>query len=156
LARDVERDVSEPILRFCAALADDDLLDILSSHPEPWVISAIAGRPAVSDTVSDAVVETKDVPANTILIGNPGAHLSTDTLQKIIDRARQYPEWHAPLAGRRELSIDLARSLAGFVNESVLALLEKRSDFEPSMRRDIADIVERRVEYQSRNAPGET
>src|SRR5690606_18217495 len=29
LARDVERVVSEPILRYCAALQDDDLLDIL-------------------------------------------------------------------------------------------------------------------------------
>ena len=44
LARDVEREVSEPILRFCAALSDDDLIGILKSHPASWVVQAIAGR----------------------------------------------------------------------------------------------------------------
>jgi uncharacterized protein (DUF2336 family) len=155
LARDVEREVSEPILRFCVALADDDLLDILSSHPEPWVIAAVASRPAVSMPVADAVVETRDVPGNTVLLGNDGAALSAETLQTIIARAREYPEWHAPIAARKELSVDLAAQLAGFVNESVLNILEKRPDFDAATRRDVAALVQRRMEYSSGSAPQE-
>ena len=45
LARDVERDVSEPILRFCAALSDRDLLDILKSHPASWVVVRASAKP---------------------------------------------------------------------------------------------------------------
>ncbi len=156
LARDVEREVSEPVLRFCVALADEDLLEILGNYPQTWVISAIAGRRDVSARVAEAVVDTKDIPGNTVLISNPGAALSAETLQKIIENAHDYPDWHAPLAGRRELSLDLAQKLAGFVGDSVLSLLENRSDFDPAMRKEIADLVKRRIAFQRQDVPHET
>ena len=89
LARDVEREVAEPVLRFCLALSDDDLLDILKGHPESWVISTIAERPIVSEEVAGAVIDTKDVSANKALIKNEGARLSTTILQKIIEYSRE-------------------------------------------------------------------
>lgn len=156
LARDVEREISEPILRFCVALSDDELVDILSQHPESWVVSAIAGRPTVSDRVSDAVVETGDVPGTTVLINNKGAKFSAVTLQKIIDRARNHPEWHQPIALRKELSFDLARQLSGFVSDSILAVLEKRGDFDAATREGIMAVVKRRMEYKHQSAPHET
>lgn len=156
LARDVEREVSEPILRFCVALGDDDLLDILSHHPQSWVISAIAGRPAVSARVSDAVVQTKDAPAQDVLVRNGGADFSEDTLQKIIEYSRDWPDLHESIAARKELSLDLARQLAGFVSESVLSVLEKRADFDPVTRQEVADIVKRRIEFHRQGAPYES
>lgn len=155
LARDVEREISEPILRFCVALSDDELVDILGQHPEGWVISAIAGRPMVSDRVSEAVVETGDVSATTILINNSGAKFSIATLQKIIERAKNHPEWHQPIALRKELSFDLARQLSGFVSETILGVLEKRSDFDAATRAGIADVIKRRIDYQRQGAPRE-
>ena len=149
LARDIERAISEPILRFCVTLADEDLLDILSGHPEPWVISAVAGRPAVSEGVADAVFNTGDIPATTVLVNNAGARFSAETLQKIIEKAKEHPEWHQPIALRKELSIELAQQLAGFVSEAVLSVLEKRSDFDAVTRHTVADIVRRRLSYQS-------
>jgi hypothetical protein len=156
LAKDVERGVSEPILRFCVALSDDDLLDILSEHPEPWVISAVASRPHINENVSGAIISTKDIPGNTVLLDNASAKISKDALQEIIARARDCPPWHAPLAARKELSLDLALQLAGFVNESILSLLEKRTDFEPAVRSEIADIVQRRIAYSNHQTPNET
>lgn len=155
LARDVEREVSEPILRFCVALEDADLLDILANHPESWVISAIARRPTVSEQVSDAVFETRDRPANKELLGNAGAAIAEATLQKIIESAPEFPEWHEPLVGRKELSLDLVHKMAGFVSTSVMSLLERRSDFDLTMRKEIADIVKRRIEFQRQDAPYE-
>ena len=151
LARDVEREVSEPILRFCVALSDEDLLEILGDHPEAWAISAIAGRPKVSAPVSDAVVNTGDVPAGKVLIGNKGAVFTDELLLKIIDRAHDHPEWHEEIAVRHELSLDLARKLAGFVSQKVLDVLEKREDFDPVTRAEIAEIVKRRIDF---NRPG--
>lgn len=156
LARDVEREVSEPILRFCIALADDDLLDILGNHPAPWVISAIARRPVVSNRVSDAVVDTKDIPANTELLHNSGVMFSGETLQKIIESASECPEWHEPLAVRKELSLDLVQKLAGFVSEAVLNMLEKRSDFDLATRKEITALVKRRLEFHRHGAPYES
>jgi len=156
LARDVEREVSEPILRFCVALSDEDLLEILADHPESWAISAIAARPKVSARVGDAVVETKDVPAGKVLIRNPGAVFTDVLLFKIIERARDYPDWHEDIAVRHELSLDLARKLAGFVSQKVLDVLEKRDDFDPATRAEIAEIVRRRIDFNRPGSAAET
>jgi len=152
LARDVEREVSEPILRYCAALPDDDLLDILSHHPEPWVIATIASRTSVSPKVSEAVVATEDVPATTVLVNNPGAVILQTTLQTVIARAKDYPEWHRPIALRPEISAELARQLTGFVDAAILSVLEKRGGFDPGTRQTVAALVKRRMEYQRQGA----
>ena len=47
LARDVEREVAEPILHYCATLTDKDLLSIIAEQPKSWVLSAIAQRGGV-------------------------------------------------------------------------------------------------------------
>lgn len=156
LARDVERVVSEPILRFCVKLPDDDLLDILAGHPEPWVISAIAGREEVSGVVSAAVIDADDAPSGAVLVKNKGAILMPETLEKIVDRAREYPEWRAPAAMRRELPSNLALQLAAFVDEEVMVLLQSRDDFEPEMKAEITELVGRRLAYASQDdAPHE-
>lgn len=148
LARDVEREVSEPILRFCTALADDDLLDILSDHPDPWVIAAIAGRSQVSAPLSTAVVKTGDTPATSLLLRNMGATFTQATLKKIVEKARDTPEWHAPLALRRELSSDMAQRIADFADDSIRSILETRADFDTQTRREIADMTQRRIAYK--------
>lgn len=147
LARDIEREVSEPILRFCAALPDEDLLDILNAHPEPWVLSAVAARPQLGEAVSEAVADAGDTEAVTALLENRGACLPVAALEKIVERARSVPAWHKPIALRPELTVDIAQRLSGFVDGTVLALLEQRSDFDPATRKGIADVVRRRLHY---------
>jgi len=149
LARDVEREVAEPILRFCVALDDAELIDILSGHPQSWVVAAIAGRPVVSEEVSDAVVGTNDAPGTEVLISNSGARFLPATLEGIVERAREYPSWHKSLALRPEITLDIARQLAGFVSGAVLDVLKERSDFDAPTRRGIAALVERRVSYMA-------
>lgn len=151
LARDVEREVSEPILRFCVALSDDDLLEILADHPALWAISAVAERQKVSARVSESIIDTNDATAGKALIRNPGAVFTEELLQKIIDRSRDCPDWQEDIAVRRELSLDLAQKLAGFVGQKVLDVLKKREDFDPATRAEIADIVRRRIDF---NRPG--
>lgn len=148
LARDVERVVAEPILRFCAALSDDDLLDILKEHPAGWAVEAVAKRDKVSAPVSQAVIETNHVPAGTALIRNDGADIHSNLLQTIVSRAREYPEWHEPLATRKELPPSMAMALAEFVDDKVRALLQKRADFDEKTSAEIAAVVRRRIDYE--------
>ena len=149
LARDVEREVAEPILRFCVALDDSELIDILSGHPEAWVIAAIAGRPMLSEQITTAVFETNDAPGTEVMIGNANAQMLPATLEGIVERARQFPAWHRSLALRPDITIDIARQLAGFVSDTVLEVLKERSDFDAPTRRGIAAVVERRVSYMA-------
>ncbi|MCB1650542.1 MAG: DUF2336 domain-containing protein [Alphaproteobacteria bacterium] len=147
LARDVEREVSEPILRFCSALSDEDLLEILKTHPASWVIEAVAERERLSEDVSEAVIETHDPPGGAALIKNDGAALSESLLHKIIDMARNMPEWQKPMAVRKGLPSSMARELAAFVDASVRDLLLRRKDFDDAEVEEIAAVFRRRVDF---------
>ncbi len=147
LARDIEREVSEPILKFCTALGDDDLLDILKTHPAGWAVEAIAGRKTISEIISQAVIDTKDRPAGAVLIDNKGAKISEKTLEEIIDRARDYPEWQTHLAARANLPPKMAKTLAKFADRSVQKLLLNRSDFDPKVAEEISETFKRRLDF---------
>lgn len=156
LANDLSREVAEPILRFCMALKDDDLLDIISGYSAPWVVVAIANRDSVSPLISDAIVDTGEHEATTALVNNPGARLTEAALQTIVDRAREHPEWHQPIALRKELSTELARQMIGFVDKAVLDVLGKRSDFDAATRQQVSEMVSRRLSYLHDMPEGET
>ncbi|MBI4030830.1 MAG: DUF2336 domain-containing protein [Proteobacteria bacterium] len=147
LARDVEREVSEPILRFCAAVPDADLLDILKNHPAPWAVRAIAGRAAVSEKVSHAVIKTDDRPAGVMLMENKGADISAKTLEIIIEKAKHYPEWQKPVSVHKSLSAGMAAALAEFADASVREILLKRGDFDKKSVEGIAAVFRRRLEF---------
>lgn len=151
MARDVEREVSEPILRFCAALADDDLLDILRNHPATWVIEAIACRNEVSEDVSRAVIDVEDIQGGAALIGNETSSMSETLLQLIVEKARNFPEWQKPISIRKALPSYLAKELASFVEASVRDLLMLRGDFDPETTEEISAIFRRRLDYAAEN-----
>jgi uncharacterized protein (DUF2336 family) len=147
LARDVEREVSEPVLRLCAALSDEDLLDILKSHPASWVVEAVAERGSVSADVSSAVIETRDARGGVALIGNEAADVGESLLHKIVEMARSLPEWQKPMAVRKALPLSVARELAEYVDASVRNLLVSRGDFDTAMTEEIAAVFRRRVDF---------
>lgn len=148
LARDIEREVAEPILRFCAALPDADMLDILSQHPATWAVEAVASREQVSSALSQAVIDTGQGKAGKILLENKGAHIGADLLRHIIERAKEYPEWHTPLAVRKNLPPEMIKMLADFVDEKVQAILLGRADIDEETRADISNAVRRRMDFE--------
>lgn len=156
LARDVEREIAEPILRHCIALEDSVLLEMLAAHPEPWAIAAIAARPTVSEKVTDAVFKAGDIISTGLMIGNKGAQISRDTLQAIVDGARRNAEWQRPLALSPHLDIDLTRELTGFVSETILDVLKNRSDLDAATRLGVVSIVERRIAYTKNDGGAKT
>lgn len=149
LARDVEQEVAEPILRFCTALGDDDLMDILRGHPAGWAVEAIAARPAVSENVSQAVIDTGNIPAGAALIRNTGAAISRTLLEHIVEKSRTCPEWQGPLAGRRNLPPEMAKALAKFVDQNVRRILLERGDFDEETTEEIATVVRRRIDFEN-------
>lgn len=147
LARDIEREVSEPILRYCAALSDEDLLDILSEHPSDWVVEAIASRVSVEEPVSDSVINTESRPGGRALILNKGAKISEATMHKIIEIARETPEWHKPLALRKHLSRDIIQDIMVFIDKSLHSLILNKTDFDKETRLMIRKTVTRRMGF---------
>ena len=146
LARDIEREVSEPILRYCAALSDDDLLDILKNHPAPWTVEAVARRQNVSGAVSAAVIDTYEEKAGVYLLENKSADITADTLSLIVERAKSFTSWQKPVAVRKTLPPELAKKLATFVDKSVRELLLNRTDLDPETMTEISNVVRRRLD----------
>jgi uncharacterized protein (DUF2336 family) len=149
LARDLEREVSEPILRFCAALGDDDIVDILKSHPAGWAAEAVANRKTLSPRVSQAVIDTGNPRAGSILLSNAGAEIDLPLLEAIVERAREYPEWHKPLATRKALPPLMAMKLSAYVDGAVKKILLERSDLDAVTIGEITAIVKRRAAYEA-------
>ena len=147
LARDVEREVSEPILRFCAAISDEDLIDILQDHPDGWVVEAIAGRDHVSEDVSEAVIETNDIPGGQVLIGNENAVMRESLLHYIVQKTRSFPEWQKPMAMRKTLPVAVAKALVEIADESVRDILCERDDFDEEATEEISAAFKRRLAY---------
>jgi uncharacterized protein (DUF2336 family) len=147
LAQDVEQTVAEPVLRLCASLTDDDLLEVITRQPGPWALAAIATRKKVSANVSTAIVDTGDIMAGGILIDNAGAVLEDRVLERMVNESMQVLDWQVKLASRPNLPSRLAVRLAEFVDQTVMGLLEKRRDFDADTRREVVKVTRRRLEY---------
>lgn len=155
LARDVAREVAEPILRGCVNLADNELVAIIAAQPVPWVLEAIARRDRVSAPVAEAVVATGDPVAAASLLANPGAALSDRAMSKLVEK---------PL-----LAIDMSRStakpllppsllgkLARIVEDSIRGELAGQG-FDRQDRQQVVEVTQRRLDwardYVKREAP---
>ena len=148
LARDIEREVAEPILLFCVTLRDDDLVDILADHPASWAAEAVAKRNSISARVSKAVIKTGHAKAGTLLLTNKGAEIDEEVLQTIIERAREFPEWHEPLATNHKLPADMATQMARYVDARIRKILEEKGGYDLETTEIVTDATRRRIEME--------
>jgi uncharacterized protein (DUF2336 family) len=147
LARDLERQVSEPILKLCSAVPDDVLIDLLMQHPADWVIEAIASRSSLNNDVAGAVIQTNHTRAGRMLIENKNLKLSDDSIDEILRRAPEKPEWHKPLALQSHLPARVMREIIMFVDASIQKLIFERTDMDEATRNELTDTVSRRVNF---------
>lgn len=147
LARDLEREVSEPILKFCSAVPDDVLVDILIQHPDNWVVEAIASRADLAQGVSSAVINTQNTIAGRILIENKTAKIGDDAVDEILRMAPEKPEWHKPLALQSHLPARVIKQILMFVDSSIQKLIFERTDMDDETRNDLMDTVSRRMNF---------
>jgi uncharacterized protein (DUF2336 family) len=134
LARDVEATVAAPILQYSPLLSDADLVEIIACGQVQEVLTAIAKRKPLGETVGDALVQSLDVPAVAALLVNPDAKIRKDTLDRIIAQAEEIQAWHMPLALRADLSARAIRRVGALVGASILEQLSSRGDLSDATR----------------------
>ncbi len=150
LARDIEREVAEPILRFCVALEDKVLVDIIASHPKPWAAEAVAKRTKISTLVSRAVIGANNKKAGKYLIENKGAEIDEDVLYDIIIRAKEFPEWQEPLVKHHVLPKKLATQLARYADARIRKLLQDKGGFDVDETEIVTDATRRRIQLEDK------
>jgi uncharacterized protein (DUF2336 family) len=142
LAQDHER-VSLPVLEASQVLSDADLMNIIDSSREVSKLIAISKRPAVSDRVSDALVETNYPDVVTSLVSNEGAAITERTYDKIIDEYSRDSAVMESVVGRAHLPVAVVEKLINHATEQVASELKKKYKLtDEQIRKDTAGTRE--------------
>ncbi len=137
LARDVES-VSLPVLEDCLVITDSDLLELIKedqASETKW--TAIAKRPELSPVLADTMVErgTENVVAT--LVGNRGAQISDDGLNRVVERFADSEKIQDPLVRREKLPVTVAEKLVVHVSEKLKDYLVTHHELSPTMAADM-------------------
>ncbi|MBO6947903.1 MAG: DUF2336 domain-containing protein [Rhodospirillales bacterium] len=145
LAWDVESIVATPVLKYSPVLNDADLIEIILAKPSAGAISAVSERAGVSDKVSHAIVESKDIDAIALLLANDSAQIREETLDRVIAEADRIALWHMPLAMRPKLPSKAAVKIAQVVADDALKRLQARKDLPDDVTSAVRDVVLQRL-----------
>jgi uncharacterized protein (DUF2336 family) len=124
--------VAQPVLTRSPALSEADLLHVARTNDQDR-LRAISQRTALSEAVSEAIVENGDDETLHVLLRNDGAALSRATHEAVIDRAAANPALHQAVVDRQALPPDLLNEMY-FMVEARLRdrILEKNAEMDPA------------------------
>lgn len=133
-------EVAFPVLAESPVLQDEELRDIVLRQASGHRI-AIAMRPGLSETVSDALLETGDREAIGCLLHNSDAAISQASLATLVEAAQTDAAYHKPLSTRPDFSPELALKLAGAVADILQQSLVSAYQLDPSAVRAAAAVA---------------
>ncbi len=117
LAND-EIEVAQPILVNSGVLQDLELVQIIRRRGHEHQL-AVAMRRALSEPVSDALVETGDVNVIKALLDNHGASISEATLTYLAEESQRVDSYQEPLIKRHDLNPELAKRMYLWVSAAL-------------------------------------
>jgi uncharacterized protein (DUF2336 family) len=145
LAQDTETSVYEPVIRMSPLLATEDLVALVTMAPAAGTVLAVARRGDLEPPVSDAIAATADSTAIRALLANRSAQIREATLDALVTRSVDHPDWHEPLVRRPSLPPRAARMLCEIVASHLLAELAARTDLPPALAEELRQRVAARV-----------
>lgn len=124
--------VAAPLLQRSKLLDEQALLDVVNYQSQEH-IKAVAGREAVSEAVSAAIVRFGDDHALDTLVRNEGANISRESMETVVERARASAMLHAGIVRRRDIPLDLLNEMY-FVVETGLRdqILTRNASVDPA------------------------
>jgi len=155
LANDEDAEIAAPLLEFSPLLDDAFLIGIIQESPESTALSAISRRSGLGAPVADAIVDADDAPAITALLSNQSAQIREETLDRLVDRAVDFPDWHEPLVRRPVLPQQAIRRLARFVADALVKDLSRRSDLDAETEALLTREVNHRLDAEEESRPSE-
>jgi len=142
LARDAEAIVSVPVLEFSPLLKEEDLVGLVTTGINSEALAAVARRENLTESVSHAIVETRDDLAVPALLANRTAEIGQNTMEAIVEAGDQHPSWHQALVQRDGMSKDLVVKIAAYASER---LVEQLIDRNRDLDSGTADLLRQSV-----------
>jgi uncharacterized protein (DUF2336 family) len=152
LARDAERSIAEPVLRFCLTLSDQDLFDIIATHPPAWTLVAMAERRTVSTPLAGAIIEAGEAEALVALAANNGADLAPAQLETLADMAEQRPSLREVLAVRPGVPVHLAQRLISILDGAIAKVVAAARLEDAETEREVQAAAIERVAWKAEPA----
>lgn len=155
LAQDRNVMVSAPVILFSPRLGTDDLLELIAGAPADCTATTVAGRAGIDSRVSDAIAATANSAAIRALLANPTAQIREATLDALIDRAADHPDWHEPLVRRPALPPRAVRALADIVATHLVEVLAQRPDVPETLADELHTRLVARLQQEQPAPPHE-
>jgi uncharacterized protein (DUF2336 family) len=118
LSRHDDIDIAGPVLRHSPLLSDSELVEIAQTKSQSHLV-AIATRRAVSESVSDVLIDRGNTEVLTTVAGNFGARLSTDGMGALLSKAESNGDVAAAVVRRADLSPEMFRKLLARASAAV-------------------------------------
>jgi uncharacterized protein (DUF2336 family) len=143
LARDDDISVAAPMLEHSPQLADADLREIASTKGQGHLL-AISGRRAISETVTDVLVQRGDREVVRTVVDNRGARLSEKGFSTLVERAADDGVLAEKVGQRTDIPPRLFRTLLMQATEVVQQrlLAKARPETAAEIRRVLAKVSE--------------
>ena len=148
LAHDAAVSVCEPVIRFSPLLTADDLVSLVAEAPSSGTLLAVARRTALAAAVTETLAAGGTGDVVLALLMNGSAQIREATLDGLVDRSVDHPDWHGPLVRRPALSDRSVRTLSRIVADHLLDVLAARSDLDPAMTANLRDVVAARLRLE--------
>jgi uncharacterized protein (DUF2336 family) len=135
LAEDVEL-VALPVLADSLVLTDEDLIDIVR-RGSMLKQKAIASRPNLTETVSDAIITLAEEPAVVVLMGNNTAAIAEESFHRAATRFADSDNVKEAMVLRETLPITVAERMVTMVSKALQDHLVKAHDLSPATAANI-------------------
>lgn len=117
LAND-EIEVAYPILTQSGLLRDEDLIEVVRFRTLEHQL-AIAARQAISEPVSEALVETDNESVIVTLLKNDNARIPEKTMSYLVEQSQRVDSFREPILLRKELNPAIAKRMFLWVSAAL-------------------------------------
>jgi uncharacterized protein (DUF2336 family) len=133
-------DIARPILERCRVLEDPELVSIIKAQAM-YHAHAVAGRPTVSGSVSDALIDTENIDAIVRLLANEGAQFSEQGLCRLATDFSGVSDIQNLLVKLPDLPSIVVEQLIDGIGDALEWDLVKSRSIEPTEAREIAKAM---------------
>lgn len=131
LASDIDT-IALPMLEFSPALRTEFLLSIVHERRSMDKLRAIAARPLVPETVTEALIECGDESVVKAAVNNTSVFFSTRAFDLALDRFGQLAEVNEPLSYRSDLPASVFNRVLTLVADGVRVHLIEAHNLDPN------------------------
>jgi uncharacterized protein (DUF2336 family) len=144
-------EVAHPILIGSEILHDMDLVEVIR-HRTMQHQMAIAMRRALSESVTDALVETGNQDVIKTMLENPNAAISKTTMEYLVEQSKRVDTYQNPLLRRPDIDPEIVKRMYWWVSAALRKHIVDHFDIdEIELDATLEDTVKNVMDKDSRN-----